>query len=385
MTVRKKTWRDKDGRARWKWMIHISYTHPDGRRESIRKVSPAPTRRGAEQYERDVRAALASGAYGRKEEPEREVPTFRAFAVTFIETYCKTNNRPSTVREKRRALGRGLLSQMGNLRLNQIGAREVEAFKARRKSEGVCNKTINEELAILSKLLDFATEVGDLRTAPPRIRRLKTQPPPFDFFDFDEAARLARAAREASDPWNAMVQVAPLTGLRLGELRGLWWDDVDLVAGRLHVRRSADDEGELGPPKNGRSRVVDLPAAAIRVLRAHKHLRGPFVFCREGGTILQRWHCESKSKRQRDDSPLMKICRRAGLRRMGWHGLRHTYASHLMMRGATPNEVMVLLGHSSITMTMRYVHLSPSARKSAVALLDQPAPQHIGSTGSAGP
>lgn len=175
-----------------------------------------------------------------------------------------------------------------------------------------------------------------------------------------------------------MIPIAAFTGLRLGELRGLQWADVDLVAGRLHVRHAADDKGLLGPTKSGRTRIVDLPRRAIVLLRRHKHLRGSFVFCRENGSMLQTWHCESKSKRECHDSPFMKVCRKAGLRRMGWHGLRHTYASHLMMRGANLTEVKELLGHSSITMTMRYAHLSPAARKSAVSLLDEPAPERNG-------
>lgn len=87
--------------------------------------------------------------------------------------------------------------------------------------------------------------------------------------------------------------------------------------------------------------------------------------------MLPRWTCESKSKQPKDDSPLMKVCRKAGLRRIGWHVLRHTYASHLTMRGATSAEVQMLLGHASLSMTQRYSHLSPSARKRAAELLDE--------------
>ena len=82
------------------------------------------------------------------------------------------------------------------------------------------------------------------------------------------------------------------------------------------------------------------------------------------------WQCESRSLDPRDDSPLMKVCRKAGLRRIGWHVLRHSYASHLVMRGATMMEIKELLGHSTLDMTMRYAHLSPNARRAAVALLD---------------
>jgi hypothetical protein len=68
--------------------------------------------------------------------------------------------------------------------------------------------------------------------------------------------------------------------------------------------------------------------------------------------------------------PLWKAARNAGLRRIGWHMLRHTFASHLVMRGAPIKTVQELMGHSTIEMTIRYSHLSPDARRDAVRLLD---------------
>jgi site-specific recombinase XerD len=75
--------------------------------------------------------------------------------------------------------------------------------------------------------------------------------------------------------------------------------------------------------------------------------------------------------------PLWCACKRASLRQIGWHVLRHSFASHLVMKGATLKAVQELLGHADIRMTMRYAHLSPSARREAVELLDRG--QYLGS------
>jgi integrase len=350
-------------------MVDVVVEHPNGSIERVRKVSPVQTVRGAEKYERELRQALLDGARRKEATPPRAAPTFGAFAETFLDTYATTNNRPATVREKRRTVRRALAPHFERTRLDQIGPREIEAFKATRKAAGLAAKTINEEIGLLAKILRTAHEWGEIDKLPV-IKRLKQPPATFDFLDFEEAERLLAAAEKEADPWHAMIPVACLTGLRVGELRALGWDDVDLVARRIHVRQAADDRGELHPPKNGRPRIVDLPQRAVEVLRKHKHLRGAFVFCREDGSMLKRWHCESR-RRRGETGPLSRVCKRAGLRQVGWHVLRHSYCSHLVMRGANLVEVKELAGHSSLTMTMRYAHLSPASRRAAAGLLDQ--------------
>jgi site-specific recombinase XerD len=72
--------------------------------------------------------------------------------------------------------------------------------------------------------------------------------------------------------------------------------------------------------------------------------------------------------------PLRRACKRAELREIGWHVLRHSFASHLVMRGATLKAVQELLGHQDIKVTLRYAHLSPNVKRETVSLLDAPPP-----------
>jgi site-specific recombinase XerD len=99
------------------------------------------------------------------------------------------------------------------------------------------------------------------------------------------------------------------------------------------------------------------------------------VFCEQDGKPLT----EGKLK-----WPLMRALRAAGISRdqgkIGWHDLRHTYGSHLAMRGVLLKVIQELMGHASIEMTLKYAHLSPETKNNTVQVLDQPAPQHMDST-----
>lgn len=122
-------------------------------------------------------------------------------------------------------------------------------------------------------------------------------------------------------------------------------------------------EWTVDSPKSGKGRIVPMTKALQEALQKHRHLRGECVLTLEDGSpapgyVLRDW--------------LEAAQRRAGLRVMGsLHKLRHTFCSHLAMKGAAPKAIQELAGHESLTTTLRYMHLSPSARDQAIALLDR--------------
>jgi integrase len=284
-----------------------------------------------------------------------DLPTSAEFSTRFLETYVATNNKPSEIESKQMILRVHLLPEFGNVRLDQIGAREIEANKAKKLRAKLARKTINNHLTVLRKMLATAAE-WRLLAAVPHFKWMKPPAPEFDFLTFEEAHGLIAGAPE---PWHAMITVALRTGLRLGEPLALRWSDVDLEGGRVIVRRAVS-RGIVGTPKNGRTREVPLSEEAASALRVHSR-HGPLVFCASDGSMRTK----GATKR-----PLWQACRNAGLRRIGWHVARHSFASHLVMRGVPIRTVQELLGHSTIEMTTRYAHLSPDARRDAVKRLD---------------
>lgn len=358
MSVRKEKRRNpKTGEVWEKYRVDVVVMMPDGTKTRVRKDAPVQTRRDAERFEQELKRAILDGSYGRV---EKVVPTLAAFEKEFISNYAEANNKNSEVRTKKSALKNHLVPAFGTMRLDQIGVREMEAFKSAKLKEGKSAKSVNNYLTMLRKMLSVAQE-WEIISIIPKVKWLKLPLSEFDFLTFEEADRLIAGA---DDEWRTMIVVALKTGLRQGELLALRWDDVDLVAGRIVVSQNLA-YGEITTPKSGKKREVELGDDVLAALKRHRHLRGDLVFCKADGGMLTKG--ESKH-------PLWRACKRAGLRRIGWHVLRHTFASHLVMRGAVLKSVQELLGHGTIKMTERYAHLSPDVRKDAVRLLDRPVP-----------
>ena len=152
-----------------------------------------------------------------------------------------------------------------------------------------------------------------------------------------------------------MVIVALHTGLRHCELAGLQWGDVDLERQVLRVSRGKV-LGRITAPKNFRSRTVPLTHASSEALAALPR--------------TSEWIFDHVATYWQALSALVSFSGRAGLGRVGWHDLRHTFASRLVAAGAPIKAVQDLMGHASLTMTLRYSHLGPQELRGAIDLLE---------------
>jgi integrase len=358
MGVHKEKYRDpKTGAVvREFYRVDFVYKHPDGRRQRIREISPVNTRRGAEEHERQLRAALQSGTYKKEEEPP--APTLEEMAKLYLDIYAPARLKPSTLHDKRLRLDRHILPRYGKRPITDLGIEVKDEIATRLKKAGLGAVSINNTLGALGSILRYAVRVGKLDKAPP-CGFVPVAPTDYDYLSFEELPRLYDAARR--DPaWFGAIVAAGDAGLRLGELNALAWEEIDFPARMITVTQ-AYWRDELGSPKWGKGRRIPMTERLTRALQSLRHLRGPFVFCDAAGVSLSQSGFEKA---------LDRYAARAGLRSIGWHVLRHTFCSHLAARGASAKAIQELAGHSDLKTTMRYMHLAPSQLKDSIRLLE---------------
>ncbi len=331
------------------WWVDFRVEH-----KRYRKRSPENTRTGALAYEALLRKRLARGedVFGKAKAGER--CGFAEFATKWFNVYVVANNKPSEQKAKKYALAASLIPFFGSKAIPEIGIGDIEEYKAQLLREGRSRKTVNNRLTILRKCLHAAYEWNGLSGVPPRIEWLKCPPVRTDYLSPEECDRLLQ---HSSGIIHEMILMALRTGMRQGELKGLQWPSIDWLNRLVIVRHSwSDFTKSLSSPKGNRERHIPLDIDVYEALSARKREHG-HVFLAEYGQpyshmVLTR--------------ALSGVCKSASVRKVGWHTLRHTFASHLAMNGIPLNIVQALLGHASITTTMRYAHVAPSALRAAI-------------------
>lgn len=304
----------------------------------------------------------------------------RLWLTTIVDVVC----RPTTRELVRGHMEWYVLPHIGHVRLVDVSPMRIQtlysilAERGRKNGRGgLSPNTINTIHGYLSWAFNTAVQWGYLsenvvaRAKPPSSRRRKSAWTKGEAHKFLEAAQKSR--------YYPIYALAILTGMRRGELLGLKWEDVDWDNKRVHVRRAIvvvkgkRTEGEVKTESS--QRKVALSEKALEILREHRRrqdhekekLGGRFkdegwVFCTWLGRPL---HPENVSTMFR------RMCQQAGVRRIPFHALRHTYASHLLLAGVPLTVVQEQLGHAHGSTTVdEYAEFLPGAERQAVGTID---------------
>ena len=356
-----------DGKRGPVW--YAKYRLPDGRQVK-KKLGPAWAKRGrpgAGYFTKATAQAwldetLADARRGELPGMVRTGATFADAADEWLR-YC----------EQERAVKPGTLTGYNSLvrvLKGEFGERPVESFTSEffelwkgsfAKKRKLSNRGVQRYLVALHSIFKRAMKVYNLPRNPmatverPRVARRAG----IDVFSREEVMALVRAAAGEQD--GTLYLTAAFTGLRLGELLGLRWEDVDFDAATIRVRRNWTNAGE-GTPKSGRDRAVPMMGDVARALarlgqRNHDTADQDLVFCDDLGR-----HLGYKTLRTR----YKKALKAAKLRDLRFHDLRHTFGTHAI-RAADPREVMEWMGHADIQTTQKYLAYKP--RKDAAKRL----------------
>ena len=333
------------------WQLRFRDEHGRTRKRTFR------TRAEAERFGREAAAAIERGMAPTFEKP------FAELCAEWRAAHLAHGLRPSAVKDYRAALAR-LEAHFGRRPLKSIGAADVEAFRdaslaavrtAGHTRDGT--RTVNKALAVLRQLFKFAIARRMAAFNPAADVKKIAKPLAAAASPIEAAvlgpAEILRLAAASDCP--AAIFVLAFGGLRLGELLGLQWGDVEFDRGRLLVRRQLEAiTGELRPPKTrAGTRFVELPPEAMHELRQWKLKcpKGELDLCFPNGA---GGPMDDRNFRTRLFYPAL---RRARLRRVRVHDLRHTAASLMIATGADLAAISRQLGHATPQITLgTYTH-----------------------------
>ena len=305
----------------------------------LRRISLGPTMlKSVAEVRREFEKPEAKDKPVRQVRPRRSVPDLRDFvAGPWTEAHFN-RDKPSTQKGVRFQLDRRILPAFGSKRLDRISPAAVRRWFDRHSRTAPGNA--NHGLTLLRQLMNFAVACGHVECNPTAGIRRNRGNKLSRFLSREEIARLhavldRHALKAARRQQVDIIRLLLLTGCRRGEIVNLRWSEVD------------GDTLVLGDSKTG-PRRVPLNAPARRVLERQPRSGSEFVFPSPR---------DPAGPRTGDLGLWYRVRREAGIEDCRLNDLRHTLASQAVMNGVPVPVVSRLLGHSRVSMTLRYAHL----------------------------
>lgn len=305
--------------------------------------------------------------------------TFREYAEEWLRTYARTHVKESTLREYEAVFKNHLFPLFGPLPFSKLTREAVKRLIAEKIEAGLSRATVRNIIVPLREMYNHAIDDGVISFSNPaarvgRFNKRRGDQKKIDPLTREELSILLETAREKMPHYYPLFLCAARTGMRLGELLALTWEDVDFNGRFIEVRRNLV-RGKFTTPKNGKSRRVDMSRQLTETLkglllkRKEEALRSGagkvegLIFSTPEGTPL-----DHNNLRKRFFYRALEV---AGLRRVRFHDVRHSFASLLIQQGESLAYVKDQLGHHSIQITVdTYGHLVPGGNRQAVDRLD---------------
>ncbi len=369
------------------WYVYLYH-------QGNRKAKAFPTRDLAERFAKDKRLERALADFGIAGQESPKVLTFEEAADDWLERYANRHCRPATYEGYARLLRQQVFPLFGSKPVEEVTRRDVETVANAMSDRGLSKSTIRfcvgAVRGVYNDLIDNGATLTNPAARPGKFLRDKTdrrlQIVPLTGEEVQrlldaalaiDEERAARPLKDVSPSYYLFLLTAVRTGLRLGELMGLQWGDLDFHGRFIEVKRQWN-RAAYSDTKSGKMRRVDMSRQLCEALRQAMDSRRvelaiqgreidpqePVFRSSVGGPL------QESNVRRRLLAPCLD---RAGIRQIHPHVLRHTFASLLLSNGEPITYVKEQLGHASIQLTVdTYGHLIPGANKAAVDRLDDP-------------
>jgi integrase len=317
----------------------------------------------------EKRSSGGAAAYDKRSR-RRFVPSGRTTFGRYLETWLAAPpvDYAGKTLERFASMARlHVIPALGHIALANISALDLRYAYAQWRTT-LSAQTVLHQHRFIHRVLGQAVEDGLIPRNPatftranrPRAPRAETR-----FFSATEIVKLLQTAH--GHRLRPLIVMALATGARRGELLALKWSDVNFSRGTIAIRRALEQtkRGVIEKtPKNGKSRMVPLPASAIEALRLRRgsHGNNDYIFPGPDGGV---WipHKVTDSFRE--------LCRKAKVTGGSFHSLRHTAATQMLELEVPPKVVQERLGHSTIGITMDlYSHATPSLQLEATRRIE---------------
>lgn len=246
---------------------------------------------------------------------------------------------------------RQLVEEFGNLSISEINTLVVEKWQTKLlkiRKPSTANRTLSCLKHMMTKAVDWKMASEETLKQVRKVKFQKENNRKLRFLTLDECLRLIDSCSAHLKP---IVIIALNTGMRRGEILSLKWEQVGLGHGFISLDVTKSGEGREIPINNTLKKLFEEMPHSIESV---------YVFTgKDGNPLTDIKHSFNTA------------LRKAEIRNATFHTLRHTFASHLVMEGVDLATVKELLGHKSLTMTLRYSHLAPGHKTKAVNILDK--------------